>query len=406
MAEFTCKVGSESGEIVERRFTAETKELLQLDLEQKGYYVFSIKPAGFSLFGSGGLGKIDPDDFIIFNQELRALLKAGLPAMRSLDILIKRQGKSSLGTMLRGVRDSIETGSSLSEAFAQYRDILPTAYVATLVAGERSGDLSEAINRFVHYAKLTNSLRKNFRKALYYPIFLIGLSTVMIGLMLMYVLPEFSKFYDGFDQELPMLTQVVMGIANGLREQWLLIIAGITGLVFLILWWRRTPGGKRFLARVQLGMPVIGDIAYKYNIAQLFHSLSVMLTGGMPLLSSLQDLQKSTSNPLFHSALEITGQRVSEGDSLTEAIRGTVLETDLTSEMIEVGESTGSLPDMLHNVAEFYDEEVENRMEAVLSLLEPVLLLVMAIIVSTLLFAMYYPLFNLMGNLGGTSTTL
>lgn len=402
MAEFICKVGSEKGEIIERRFNAESSEMLQLDLEQKGYYVFSIKPAGFSLFGRGSRRKIKPDDFIIFNQELRALLKAGLPAMRSLDILIKRQKDTSLGSMLRGVRESIETGSSLSDAFAQYRDVLPTAYIATLVAGERSGDLGEAIDRFVKYAQLTNNLRKNFRKALYYPIFLIGLSVAMIAMMMVYVLPEFSKFYEGFNQELPLLTRFVVGLSTGMRDNILLIAAGTAGFILFIIWWRGTVTGRRILSSLQLKIPIAGEIIYKYQISQLFHSLSVMLRGGMPVLSSLQDLVKSTSNPLFRNALEKTARRVSEGDSLTQAIQGTVLETDLTSEMIEVGESTGALPDMLQNVAGFYDEEVRNRMDAALSLLEPVLLLVMAIIVATLLFAMYYPLFNLMGNLGGT----
>lgn len=404
MAEFICKIGSESGEIIERRFNAETRELLQLDLEQKGYYIFSIKQAGFSLFGAGGgPKKVKPDDFIVFNQELRALLKAGLPAMRSLDILIKRQKDTALGTMLRAVRESIETGSSLSEAFSVFRDQLPTAYIATLVAGERSGNLAEAIDRFVTYAKLTNTLRKNFKKALYYPVFLISLSFGMIALMLLYVLPEFSKFYEGFEEELPGITIFVMGLAETLRSNWMFILIGLAALWLVHMWWKSTEGGRRMWARILISFPLFGDIAYKYQLSQLFHSLSVMLRGGMPLLSALNDLRKSASNPLFVDGLETAATRVSEGDSLTTAVDGTVLDTDLTTEMIEVGESTGALPDMLSNVAEFYDEEVVNRMEAMLSLLEPVLLMVMALIVGSLLFAMYYPLFNLMGNLGGTA---
>jgi type IV pilus assembly protein PilC len=223
----------------------------------------------------------------------------------------------------------------------------------------------------------------------------------MIALMLLYVLPEFSKFYTGFEEELPGITVFVLSIADTLRSNWLVILVALVALWLAHRWWKGTESGKRTWAGLLLRFPLFGDIAYKYQISQILHSLAVMLRGGMPLLSSLKDLEKSASNPLFADALATAGRRVSEGDSLTTAIEGTRLETDLTSEMIEVGESTGSLPDMLSNVAEFYDEEVQNRMEALLSLLEPVLLVVMALIISTLLFAMYYPLFNLMGNLGG-----
>ncbi|MCG8460537.1 MAG: type II secretion system F family protein, partial [Holophagales bacterium] len=288
----------------------------------------------------------------------------------------------------------------ISDAFAVHKDRLPIAYVSTLVAGERSGDLADAVGRYVSYARLTNKLQKNFKKALYYPAFLILLSSGMIALMLLYVLPEFSKFYEGFEESLPGFTLFVLNLADVLRFYWPVILGGAVAAFFALRWWRRTDSGGRALARLKFSLPLIGDLTHKYQLSQIFHSLSVMLRGGMPLLTCLEDMRASVANPLLTDALGLSRQRVSEGESLSAAIEDTPLETDLSGEMIQVGESTGSLPEMLTNVAEFYDEEVQNRTEALLSLVEPMLLLLMAIIIGSLLFAMYYPLFRLMGSLG------
>ena len=400
MADFICKLGNENGEIIEKRLSAENEDLLQLDLEQQGYYVFNIKPVSFSLLGGKGGKKIKPDDFIIFNQEMKALLLAGLPVIKSLDILITRQKKSELGTMLKDIRSSIETGSSISEAFANHKDRLPTAYVTTLVAGERSGNLGEAIGRYVEYAKLTNTLRKNFKKALYYPVFLVTLSFGMIGLMLLYVLPEFAKFYDGFEEELPFFTSMVLSLADTLKTNGLYILAVIVASIIFFQWWRRTDSGARAFSRFMFAVPLVGNLLHKYQLSQVFHSLSVMLSGGMPLLSCLEDLKHSANNPLIADGLAHSTQAVKEGEPLTDSFKDTILETELSLEMIQVGENTGSLSEMLFNVADFYDEEVKNQTEGLLSLLEPALLLFMAIIVASLLFAMYYPIFNLMGTMG------
>lgn len=399
MPDFVCRVGTENGEILERKFSSENRESLRLELEQKGFYIFSIKPAGFIFFSLGRKKKIKEDDFIIFNQEMRALLKAGLPATRSLDILIGRQGDSDLGLMIQEVRNSIETGATLSEAFANHRDRLPAAYVSTLIAGERSGELADAIDRYVKFAKLTSNLRKNFKKALYYPLFLIILSIGMMSLMLFYVLPEFSKFYEGFKEELPGFTLFVLGVANFLRTNWLFLLAGLVLAILAFRWWKSTTAGRRAMAVISLNFPILGNISHKFQLSQIFHSLAVMLQGGMPLVSSLEDLESSSGNPILVEGLQRAGQKVREGESLTGAIGGTALDTDLSVEMIEVGESTGALPEMLSNIAGFYDEEVKTRLEGLLTLVEPILLLLMATMIGSLLFAMYYPLFNLIGRI-------
>lgn len=400
MPEFICRLGTEGGEITEKRFSAESRDALKRDLEGRGYYIFKIRPAMVSLLPGAGIGKIKPDDFIIFNQEFKALLAAGLPAKQSLEILHGRQGDSELGRMLKEVREAIETGSSLSDAFAVHRKRLPAAYVSTLVAGERSGDLPDALQRFIDYSKLTNSMRKHFRRALYYPIFLLGLSAALVALMLVYVLPEFAKFYEGLEDELPAITLVFLGTANFLRNYFLIIIAVIVILFGVYLWWRRTERGERLLARLKLRMPLTGELNHKYHLTQLYFSLAVMLRGGMPLITSLEDLSSSAANPLVADGLRLAQRRVSEGDSLHSAIGGTVLDRDLAAEMIQVGERTGALPEMLDHVATFYDEEVRTRLAALLSLVEPVLLVIMAALIGTLLFSMYYPLFSLLGRVG------
>ena len=397
MADFTCRIGTESGEIIEKRFTADSRNALKRELEERGYYIFKIRPSLASFLPGGREGRIKPDDFIIFNQEFQALLKAGLPATQSLQILIDRQGESNLGVLLQSVKDSVETGTSLSDAFAEHRAQLPIAYVSTLVAGERSGELPETLKRFIDLTKLTNSLRKSFLRALYYPAFLIILSLGLLVIMFTYVLPEFSKFYEGFDEELPVFTLVVLGIAQWLQTNILFLLAGIVLFVLLFLWWRKTESGRRALARLKFRLPLIGNLMHKYQLSQIYHSLATMLKGGMPLLTCLRDIEQSTSNPLLIDGLQTAITGISEGESLHGSIEGTALTKDFAVEMIQVGESTGALPDMLSNVASFYDEEVRTKLAALLSLVEPILLVLMAAMIGFLLFAMYYPLFNLLG---------
>ena len=400
MGEFICKLGNEAGEIVEKRFSAEDKGVLKRDLESRGFFVFNIRPAKASLFSMGRKAKIKQDDFIIFAQEFRALLKAGLPAVQGLEILIQRQKDSELGALLKGVREDIVTGSSLSDAFAARSTLLPANFVPALVAGERSGDLDTALERFINLAKLTSSLRKKFMSAIYYPAFLILLSIGLLAIMFTYVLPEFAKFYEGFDEELPGFTVAVLAVSEVLRSNLLIILAVVALLVVAFISWRRSEGGKRALDRLKLKIPIAGDLLHKYQLSQIFHSLSVMLKGGMPLVGSLADLEKSAPSPLLADDLNHARRLVSEGESLHAAIEGTMLAKDLASEMIEVGENTGALAEMLSNVASFYDEEVENRLAALLSLVEPVMLVLMAVLIGALLFAMYYPLFNLLGKVG------
>lgn len=401
MAEYICKLGTEGGEIVEKRLAGADRGSLRRELEESGYHVFRIRPSLASLLPLDRRRRIKPDKFIIFNQEFRALLDAGLPATQSLDVLIGRQGESELGLVLRDVREAIETGASLSEAFAAHGERLPTAYVSTLVAGERSGDLPEALGRYIDLSKLTNKIRRDFRQALYYPIFLVFLSAGLLFLMLTHVLPEFAKFYDGFEAELPGFTLAVIGLAGALRSHWPALLLALAAATGAYLWWRQTEGGSRLLAAIKFRVPIAGELARKYQLSQTYHSLAMMLRGGMPLLGCLGDLARSAANPLLEDGLEEAGRRVGEGESLHDSIGGTVLAEELAVEMIQVGERTGSLAEMLGNVADFYDEEVRGRLAALLSLVEPIMLVLMATLIGSLLFAMYYPLFNLLGRFGG-----
>ena len=400
MGEFICKIGNEAGEIMEKRFSAANKGALKRELEGRGFHIFNIRPATVGLLPGGSRGKIKLNDFIIFAQEFRVLLRAGLPADQSLGILIDRQGDSDLGRLLQGVRDDVLTGSALSEAFAERSTLLPVNFVPSLVAGERSGELDAALQRFIDLSKLTSKLRTNFKRAIYYPLFLLTLSFILLAIMFTYVLPEFSKFYEGFNEELPAFTVFVLGASNALRSNLLFILGGLAVLLVAFFWWRGTENGQRGLALFKLKLPLVGDIIHKFQLSQVYHSLAMMLRGGLPLTSSLADLESTAPTPLLTDALRRARRRVSEGESLHQAIEGTVLAMDLATEMIEVGESTGELPEMLSNVAAFYDEEIESRLAALLSLIEPVMLVVMATIIGTLLFAMYYPLFNLLGRVG------
>lgn len=405
MGDYICKLGTEGGEIIEKRFSSDSRDSLLKELKQRGYYILKVRSAVVSVLPGKGGRKIKHDDFIIFNQEFRALLKAGLPAVQSLEILIERQKDSELGRMLQDVRDSLLTGMSISDAFAQHKHRLPPVYISSLLAGERSGDLPEALQRFIDLAKLTNSMRKHFKRSLYYPVFLIILSSGLLTLMFVYVLPEFSKFYEGLSAELPPLTMALINSSRAVRENWLPALSGAILAAALYLVWRRTEGGRRVLGWIQFALPLVGALIHKFQLSQSFHSLAAMLRGGMPLVASLKDISVSAAHPLLAEGFETARRRVSEGETLEAAVKDTALDEDLAAEMIRVGESTGSLPEMLSSIAEFYDEEVKNKLEALLSLIEPVMLVVMAALIGSLLFAMYYPLFDLMGRIGSGTTS-
>lgn len=392
--EFVCRVGTPGGDVVERTFVAQDEAALRTDLEQQGLYLFRIK-RGLGLTGlPARRRKVDQQILMIFGQELAALLKAGLPLFQSLDVMLERQKDPVFRRSLTTVRDKVKSGVAISEAFRAEGELYPPIFAASLVAGERSGSLETVVRRFVQHLRLNQALKKKAISASVYPAVLLFMMSALIVVMLVYVIPNFKGFFEGMGAELPLPTRILMAVADAVRANLLWIVSGLA--LFVVLggsWWRR-PGSRLVIDRFLLRLPYFGKLVRMYATSQLMRTLSTLLAGGLPLLNAIEVAAASIGNRAMAVAMGGAGKLIREGTSLTGALESTGMLESLSLEMVKVGEQTGALGDMLSAIAEFYDEELDTRIATVLALVEPVLLVLMAIIVAGMLLAFYLPMFQ------------
>jgi type IV pilus assembly protein PilC len=400
--EYVCRVGTPSGEVVERRFEAPDERALRAELEQQGLYLLSQR-RGFSL-GSLRLRRrrVDPALLLVFAQELAALLKAGLPLFQSLDVMLERQRDPLLRQSLATVREKVKSGTALSEAFRQEGDLYPPIFAASLVAGERSGNLDSVLRRFSQHLRLNQLLKKKAMSAAIYPAVLLTMMTALVVIMVVFVIPNFRSFYEGLGAELPLPTRILLAVATTTRANlvWIVLGLGIAGVAGL--YWLRREGSGIALDAALLRVPYFGGLMRMYATSQLMRTLATLLAGGLPLVNALEVASASIGNRAMALAIGGATGRIREGASLTTALESTHMLEALPLEMVKVGEQTGALGDMLNAIAEFYDEDLDTRMATVLSLVEPVLLVVMAVIVAAMLLAFYLPMFQAISAVQGT----
>jgi len=396
--EFRCKLGTPGGQIVEAVYAAESEAHLRRDLEDKGLLVLSLRPTGL-LKGLGpAFGRrrrIRQRDFLEFNQELATLLKAGMPLVQSLDLLRGSLVDPVFKPVIDTVYDRVKAGAQISDAFDEFGALVPRVYVASLMAGERSGNLEVVLRRYVVYARLIASVRRKTISALMYPLILLALAAVVVAIIVFRLVPAFSDFYASFGSELPALTLAILGVSNFARAYWLVLLLGGAGLVRAGMMWFRRPGQRIRIDRAMLSLPWVGGIARKFATSQMARTLATLLSGGIPLVQALDVSARSVSNSFIARELIAVGQSVREGQSLAATMRSTGVFPDVAVKMTEVGEATGALQDMLNSVADFFDEELETNLERFVTLVEPVLLIVLGIVIAGLLLALYLPLFQL-----------
>jgi type IV pilus assembly protein PilC len=396
MPEFIVRVGTPDGDIVERHVRAASVAAAQDELRGQGMHVFEAKRGAFSLADVLPRGRriISTERFLTFNQELLALVRAGLPIIQSFDIMLERQKNLRFREVLIDIRDQIKSGVALSDAFATYGDVFPRIYSTSLRAGERSGDLEGVLKRFLRYQKIIVNLRKRVVGALVYPAVLVTLSTAMVFIMLTYVIPRFSEFYQGFNAELPFFTRVMIGFATGLRSNLFYVIGGAILITIAFRRWVSTTG-RVVWDRMKLRIPLAGGILHRFAIMQFTQSFGTLLSGGTPMVPAIEIASQSVTNQ--EVSLKIFGivQNVRQGEPLWRSLESTGVMSDLAVEMIKVGESTGALTEMLTNVSEFYDEEIEARLARIVAAIEPIILVFMGGVIALLLYAFYLPLFQL-----------
>lgn len=402
--EYRCRLGTTSGEIIEGIYVAQSEAALRRELEDKGLHVLSLKPRlGFGSFSFGGPSRtIKRHEFLVFNQELATLLKAGMPLVQSLDILRSRLTNPVFKSVLDDVYEKVRGGTALSDAFATHGDLFPTVYTASLMAGERSGNLDAVLRRFVAYSKTVDTVRSKTISAMVYPVILVLLAVVLVGIIVIKVVPTFAEFYASFDAELPLSTRVIVGFSDFLRAQLLFIVIAIVGAVVGFMTWIRQPGRGAQFDRLLLRLPLIGPSFHKFSTSQMARTLATLLGGGIPLVNSLEIAARSTGNRHMRQELEVVAERVREGQSFA----GTLLERqtvpDVAIKMIEVGESTGALTEMLNSLADFYDEEIDTEVGRFVTLIEPAMLVFMGIVIAGIVLSLYLPLFQLTSVIGNT----
>jgi len=400
--EFRCRLGTPTGEVVEGIYIADTESRLRRDLEEKGMYVLSLQPRGWAASWTPGTRRrrIKRAEFVVFNQELATLLKAGMPLVQSLDILRQRVENPTFKAVLDGIYEKVFSGTALSDAFLEHGDLFPPVYSASLLAGERSGSLDTVIRRYVAYEKLIGAARRRTISALIYPAILIAVMTVLIGVIVFRVIPAFSDFYDSFDRPLPLLTRIIVAVSDTLVSKIWLIAPIVIGVVAATIIWARRPSQRVVVDRWLLQIPWAGTTARKFFTSQMARMLSTLLGGGITLVHALEIGVRSTSNRYIGDGLDEVRRRVQEGQSFAGALRARDVFPDVAVKMVEVGESTGALQEMLSSLAEFYDEEVETEVERVTKLIEPVLLVFMGIVIAAVVIALYLPLFELTSVVG------
>jgi len=399
VSEFRVRAGWPDGSVAEQSVVAADLGAARLEVERRGGHVFEVRRKGLSLASRKTRGKgghIKMADFLIFNQELIALLKAGLPVVRSFEILLERQKSPVLRRVLTDVRERVNSGASISEAFAEEGDLFPRLYWTSLKAGEKSGEIEAVLRRYLKYQKTVIALTRKVVSTLVYPVILIALSAVLIAILMTFVIPRFTEFFADFNAELPLLTVIVLAVATFLRHNFLVIAAAVGGGGFLAWRWFQTNAGRVWLDGAILKLPVVGGIFRRFAITQFTRSLGTLLGGGTPLVPALENASDAIGNRSVSIKVASVVPRVREGRELWKALDATGIFTDLTIEMIKVGESSGALEEMLAATSEFYDEEIDLLLARVISFVEPAILVIMGGVIVTILLSVYLPMFRLM----------
>jgi len=397
MAEFLVKMADERGRVLEQTESASSESDLRDRFAKQGFYVYSVRSKG--LFSDGFAvasrrKKVKQSEFVIFNQQFFTLIHAGLPIPTALELLAKRQRNPYFRSVLENVRERVKGGEVLSAAFAA-QGVFPQLYNTTLVAGEKSGNLEEVLTRFIAFQRISMAVRKKLLVSLIYPALLIVLVTLMLTYLIAFVVPKFADLYRDLQAPLPTVTLYLIAFGQTVNHYFPFIVLGIAAILLIGWKWKNSDAGAEKLDRMRLKLPVLGSIWLKYQIAMFARMMSTLLAGGLPLVPALETAGASIQSRTVARAALGAAERVREGLSLSRSLEETKMFPELSLEMIEVGESTGAMREMLNSVAEFYEEDVESAVAAAMALIEPMLLIFVAIVIGFVLISLYLPIFSI-----------
>ena len=396
MAEFLVKLADERGRTTEQLEHGYSEDEVRERVSQQGYLVYWVKPRGVftTTHGLRRAGHVRQSTFLVFNQQFLTLIHAGLPILTALELLIKRQKDVTLKSILENVRDRVKGGELLSDAFAA-QNSFPRMYTTTLMAGEKSGNLEEVLSRYIAFQRVAMTFRKKLAVSLVYPTLLVSVVFIMVIFLVTYVVPQFAKLFDNLGAQLPAITVFMLAVGLGAQKYAVFAVLALAAAVTLMWRWKNTDRGAEQIDRVLLALPLVGDIRLKYQVSSFSRMLSTLLLGGIPLVPAMETAGSSMTSRRILNGIASAAVRVREGHGLAKSLEEKGIFPDLAVEMLEVGESTGALPAMLTSVAEFYEEDVQTALGAALALIEPILLIFMAVFVGGVLISLYMPIFTL-----------
>ncbi len=403
MGEFVCRVADAEGRVFSQVEPAGSLEEARKQLVDRGLYVYSVESRGgrlASLVRQKSGRQIGGSEFLILNQQFNTLIKAGLPILKSLDLLATRASSPKLRPVISQIRDRVREGKSLSEAVTE-AGMFSKVYSTAILAGEKSGNLPGVLDHYIAYQRVSTGVRKKVLATLVYPVLLISVAIIIVTYLISAVIPKFALLYRDLNVELPTPTRLLIALTVDYRFAVLGIVALLALAAAGIFLWSRTEDGGTALDRFKFHLPVIGDTLLKFQVAQFSRTLSTLLMGGTPLVSGLQTASDAITSKLLRSTVGQATQMVREGESLHAALASKGVIPEMALDMIEVGESSGALSPMLNSVAEFYEEEVNLRLSALVSLIEPILLIFMGLLVAFILISLYLPIFSF-SMMGGT----
>ncbi len=399
---FICKLGSADGRIFEKELEAANPEMLRQSLEDQGFFVFAVKKRPFQFLWNKGLARnrVGNKELITLNQELLVLLKAGLPITQALDTILERIDSGRLAEILRDVREDIKGGRSLSEALQKFPRAFPQLYVASVMAGERTGDLPLTIKRFNLYLKKSEIMKKKLIGALVYPGILVTVATLAITVLLVYVVPTFSQVYADAGSQLPGPTQMLITFTGFLRRFFLLFLALGFGGVALFRQWALTDRGRYLIDANKLKLPLVGEMWRKYSLTSFTRTLATVIGSGIPIVESLKMTVGTLNNSTLEHKLLTAVKRVEEGTRLSVALDSEQFMPPLAIRMLGVGETIGSLEEMLVEISEYFEEELEERLGMLATAIEPAIMIVMGVVIGGIIITMYLPVFKIAGTVG------
>ncbi|MDD5205225.1 MAG: type II secretion system F family protein [Desulfobacterales bacterium] len=402
MATFKCKMLTRDGQRLEKTLIARTKPSLKEHLEREGYFVVDIQRAdGVGSLIKGGMpgNRVGLKDLMAFSQEFSILIKAGLPIISALNVIIEKRGSEEFARVLTEVRNDISSGSSLSDAFGKHSHLFSGLYISSLKAGERSGNIPSSLARYIGYIKKVLEIRRKMVTASVYPIILTGVSIFVILFLMIYVVPSFTGTYLEAGTELPRLTVFLVQTSHLLRDYFMVLLLIVAIMLLGYRVYAGSEKGRIAVDRAKLGVPFLVALFVEYSLSRMSRTLATVLQGGMPLLDSLRVSTGTLDNQFLKRKLERAAEEIEKGAGFSEAVSNTKTFPRLAMSMLEAGEKSGALDQVLNDIADFYDNEIDARLSILTSSVEPALMVVMGLLIGFIVLAMYMPIFQMAGTI-------